>query len=70
MATEQGYYALAAYYRFANAQTRLYDMTDVTIQTGGNTPATGDTGVMVWVVALPVTALGAAFVLKRKKREE
>ena len=70
MATEQGYYALAAYYRFVNAQTRLYDMTDVTIQTGGNTPATGDTGVMVWVVALPVTALGAAFVLKRKKREE
>ena len=31
MATEQGYYALAAYYRFANTQTRLYDMSDVTI---------------------------------------
>ena len=71
MATEQGYYALAAYYRFVNAQTRLYDMTDVTIQAGGsNTPATGDTGVTMWVVALPVAALGAAFVLKRKKREE
>ena len=84
MATEQGYYALAAYYRFANAQTRLYDMTDVTVQTGGNTggdnsgngtnnggtPATGDTGVLVWVIALPVAALAAAFVLKRKKREE
>lgn len=71
MATEQGYYALAAYYRFVNAQTRLYDMTDVAIQTGGsNTPATGDTGVTMWVVALPVAALGAAFVLKRKKREE
>ena len=70
MATEQGYYALAAYYRFVNAQTRLYDMTDVTIQTGGsNTPATGDTGVLVWVIALPVTALAAAFVLKRKERE-
>ena len=69
MATEQGYYALAAYYRFANAQTRLYDMTDVTIQTGGNTPATGDTGVLVWVIALPVTILAAAFVLKRKERE-
>ena len=39
MATEQGYYALAAYYRFLNGQTGLYDMTDVTIQTGGNTPA-------------------------------
>ena len=71
MATEQGYYALAAYYRFANAQTRLYDMSDVTIQTGGsNIPATGDTGVLVWVIALPVTALAAAFVLKRKEREE
>ena len=70
MATEQGYYALAAYYRFANAQTRLYDMTDVTIQTGGsNTPATGDTGVLVWIIALPVAALAAAFVLKRKERE-
>ena len=70
MATEQGYYALAAYYRFANAQTRLYDMSDVTIQTGGsNTPATGDTGVLVWIIALPVTALAADFVLKRKERE-
>ena len=71
MATEQGYYALAAYYRFANAQTRLYDMTDVTIQTGGsNTPATGDTGVLAWIIALPVAAVAATFVLKRKKREE
>ena len=71
MATEQGYYALAAYYRFLNGQTRLYDMTDVTIQTGGsNTPATGDTGVTMWIIALPVAAVAAAFVLKRKKREE
>ena len=84
MATEQGYYALASYYRFLNGQTSLYDMSDVTIQTGGTsggdnsgngtnnggTPATGDTGVTMWVVALPVAALGAAFVLKRKKREE
>ena len=70
MATEQGYYALAAYYRFVNAQTRLYDMTDVTIQTGGsNTPATGDTGVLVWIIALPTALLAAAFVLKRKERE-
>ena len=77
MATEQGYYALAAYYRFVNAQTRLYDMTDVAVQTGGSTvtpgastPATGDTGVLVWVIALPVAAVAAAFVLKRKEREE
>ena len=87
MATEQGYYALASYYRYLNGQTRLYDMSDVTIQTGsgtvtpggdnsgngannGGTPATGDTGVTLWVVALPVAAIGAAVVLKRKKREE
>ena len=70
MATEQGYYALASYYRFVNAQTRLYDMSDVTVQTAGsNTPATGDTGVLVWITALPVAALAAAFVLKRKERE-
>ena len=88
MATEQGYYALASYYRFLNGQTSLYDMSDVTIQTGGNTPAdpddpgktdptnpgtdtpaTGDTGVLVWVIALPVALLAAALVLKRKERE-
>ena len=79
MATEQGYYALASYYRFLNGQTSLYDMSDVTVQTAGNTggngtnnggtPATGDTGVLVWVIALPVAALAAAFVLKRKERE-
>ena len=70
MATEQGYYALAAYYRFVNGQTRLYDMSDVTVQTGGsNTPATGDTGVLVWVIVLPAALLAAAFVLKRKERE-
>ena len=83
MATEQGYYALAAYYRFVNGQTSLYDMVDVTVQTAGTsggdnsgngtnnggTPATGDTGVLVWVIALPVTILAAAFVLKRKERE-
>ena len=45
-------------------------MSDVTIQTGGsNTPATGDTGVLVWIIALPTAALAAAFVLKRKERE-
>ena len=68
MATEQGYYALAAYYRFANGQGGLYDMTNVTIQP--NTPATGDAGVTMWIIALPVAILAAAFVLKRKEREE
>ena len=36
---------------------------------GAGTPATGDTGVLVWIIALPVAALAAAFVLKRKERE-
>ena len=36
---------------------------------GTDTPATGDTGVLVWVIALPVALLTAAFVLKRKERE-
>lgn len=31
MATEQGYYALAAYDRFKNEKTSLYDMSDITI---------------------------------------
>ena len=84
MATEQGYYALASYYRFLNGQTSLYDMSDVAVQTAGTsggdnsgngtnnggTPATGDTGVLAWIIALPVAAVAAAFVLKRKKREE
>ena len=32
MATEQGYYALAAYFRFKDGQTSLYDMSDVEIE--------------------------------------
>ena len=32
MATEQAYYALAAYQRFTDGKTRLYDMTDVVIK--------------------------------------
>lgn len=32
MATEQGQYALAAYYRFLNGQTSLYDMSDVQVR--------------------------------------
>ena len=35
MATEQGYYALTAYFRFAGGKTSLYDMSD----TGDATPA-------------------------------
>ena len=32
MATEQGYYALAAYYRLTAGKTSLYDMTDVKLE--------------------------------------
>ena len=50
MATEQSYYALAAYFRFANAQTSLYDMSDVTIQIDSHTHAFG-----AWTVTTPAT---------------
>ena len=69
MATEQGYYALAAYYRFINGQTRLYDMSDVTIKaneqpvqptdpTTPGTPATGDNQpVMLWFGSVLILSL-------------
>ena len=50
MATEQGYYALAAYYRFVNDQTSLYDMSDVTIRIDSHTHAFG-----AWTVTTPAT---------------
>ena len=50
MATEQGYYALASYYRFLNGQTSLYDMSDVTIQTDSHTHVFG-----AWTVTTPAT---------------
>ena len=45
MATEQGYYALTAYFRFRNGENALYDMTDV-LDKGGDyadTPAPSPT---------------------------
>ena len=35
MATEQGYYALTAYYRLLTGQTALYDMSDVEVRESG-----------------------------------
>ena len=32
MATEQGFYALAAYDRFRQGKTRLFDMTDIEVK--------------------------------------
>lgn len=42
MATEQGYCALAAYYRLLNGQTSLCDMSDVTIKGNPNPPKPSD----------------------------
>ena len=85
MATEQSYYALAAYYRLLAGQTSLYDMSDVTITpapvtpdqpeqpdqpTNPDKPSTGERGVMLWVAALGVSGLAAAAVVGSKKREE
>ncbi len=42
MATEQGYYALAAYFRFLNGKTCLYDMSDVIIRTDINSEPSDD----------------------------
>lgn len=41
MATEQGYYALSAYFRMLNGDTSLYDMSDVTVRTGENPAPSG-----------------------------
>lgn len=43
MATEQGYYALAAYYRLKESKTSLYDMSDVSLRLGEN-PVIADNG--------------------------
>ena len=80
MATEQGYCALAAYYRFINGQTRLYDMSDVTIKandqpvqptdpTTPGTPATGDNQpVMLWFGSVLIS--GAAILLLAQKKKK
>lgn len=43
MATEQGYYALTAYFRLKDGKTSLYDMSDVTIQKGNQEDPTKPT---------------------------
>ena len=80
MATEQGYYALAAYYRFLNGQTRLYDMSDVTIKANDQpvqptdpttpvTPATGDNQpVVLWFGSVLIS--GAAILLLPQKKKK
>ena len=51
MATEQAYYALTAYERFTGGKTRLYDMTDVAMQSDKDKAAT----VQKLIAALPST---------------
>lgn len=74
------YYALAAYYRFINGQTWLYDMSDVTIKaneqpvqptdpTTPGTPATGDNQpVMLWFGSVLIS--GAAILLLAQKKKK
>ena len=77
MATEQGYYALAAYYRFLNGQTRLYDMSDVTIKANDQptdpttpvTPATGDNQPVVLWFGSVLISVAAILLLAQKKKK-
>ena len=68
MATEQGQYALAAYFRFLDGQTSLYDMTDV--QIGGDepeVPPTGDSAVLFCGLLALVSVLGMGMVIGKRK---
>ena len=74
---------MAAYYRFINSQTRLYDMSDVTIKANEQpdqpvqptdpttpvTPATGDNQpVMLWFGSVLIS--GAAILLLAQKKKK
>lgn len=75
MATEQGYYALAAYYRLTAGKTSLYDMSDVTITVTPDQPAkpdaprTGDESpVLVWMGMAALAGAAVLLMQKKKKR--
>lgn len=81
MATEQGYYALAAYYRLTAGKTSLYDMSDVTITVMPDQPVTPDqpakpdvprTGdespVLVWMGMAALAGAAVLLMQKKKKR--
>lgn len=44
LATEQGYYALTAYYRFKSGKSSLYDMSDISLEKFRGTAKPGDKG--------------------------
>lgn len=81
MATEQGYYALTSYYRFAAGKTSLYDMSDVTIKiaedpkptdpTDPESPQTGDnTNIALYISAMAISLAGlAALLVVNRKRK-
>lgn len=63
MATEQGYYALASYFRLKNKQTSLYDMTDVVIAVGS---AAQDVEALIDAIGTVTPESGAAIETARK----
>ena len=81
MATEQGYYALAAYYRLTAGKTSLYDMSDVTVTVTPDqpvtpakpekpdTPRTGDESpVLVWMGMAALAGAAVLLMQNKKKR--
>ena len=78
MATEQGYYALTAYFRMLDGKTALYDMTDVVDMGGRETPAGAVTSApktqepFLWWLLLPipvaVVAVGAVVTVRKKRK--
>lgn len=72
MATEQGYYALAAYFRLAEGQTALYDMTDcytvMPQETQTNEPEVPEqSSLWLWLVlGTGAVLVVLCFVLKKK----
>ena len=70
IATEQGYYALTAYFRMLEGKTPLYDMTDGFTVTplGPQTPeAEKQTSLWLWIVVGSGIVLAAACLLLKKK---
>ena len=70
IATEQGYYALTAYFRMLEGKTPLYDMTDgftVTPQQPQTPEAEKQTSLWMWIVlGTGIVLTAACVVLKRK----
>lgn len=83
MATEQGYYALTAYFRFLEGKTSLYDMTDI-LDKGGDPKAEAKTnlartaeqaaqavsGIPGWTLVMTAAAFfGLGMVMGRRKKK-